>query len=164
MLKRKIKIGLIFNIFLLAIFLSVMYAMYSFVNNERSQAGKVVSKETYSGIITGYKATINHYKYESGYSKRVVQLTPLDHYSMLKITGIDYNYANSNGVWEWDQVGRKRLYGGHNSVLRTTSGWEWQPCIADAERINPFTTEQINCMINLLNEAMETVYTKGSQI
>lgn len=109
----------------------------------------------YRGEVGEYSVEIDESNYGRGL-KRIVHLYPKGAPSWVSITGHDYNDDK-----EWDRVfrsGYPEQSNGANAVLHTRSGWKWEPCPADKDRVKPFTEEEIDFAIGELDKAMAEVY------
>ena len=94
---------------------------------------------------------------------KIVHLRPVDAPSYEGITGHDYE---NHG--KWDRVfycGENGIAGqgpatGCNAVVRTNSGWRFEPCDGDKGKVKPFTQEAIHYATTQLDNAMLKVYNR----
>lgn len=125
--------------------------------------GEITAWNIYKGEIPGYLVEIEESQYGNGPMEKIVHLRPLESLaecSWCSITGHDYD-SNYTGTRDWERLfrcGYPDQANGCNAVLFTKDGVEWEPCPADAGKVEPFTDEEINYGLTKLDEAMQTIY------
>lgn len=144
----------------------VIGVLYIHSTDERGK--HLVTWNVYSGTLTtpsasrGYNVEISESDRGFGFV-RILHLWPVGRPGFEGITGHDYD---NDG--QWDRVfycgslhpNKDGKSGGCNSVLRTRSGWRFEPCDADKGNIDPFSPAQISFAISELDIAMRELHNR----
>lgn len=152
----------------IALVVAVGAMIYPTVIDERGE--HLVTWNLYHGELqsgdVAYNVEID--EADRGYGfRRLVHMRPVGKPSYVGITGHDYD---NDG--RFDRVfycGNHELVGqdpkgefGCNSVIRTASGWKFEPCPADDGVVQPFSDRAINFALAELHEAMYRLHNKDN--
>lgn len=155
--------NLALGLVVVALVVAVGVLIYTAVKDERGE--HLVTGNLYCGKFQSdsiaYNVEIDEDDYGYGF-RRLVHLKPVGKPSYVGITGHDYD---DDG--QFDRVfycGNHELVGqgskgefGCNSVIRTASGWKFEPCPADDGVVQPFSDRAISFALDELYAAMHHV-------
>ncbi|WKZ26781.1 MAG: hypothetical protein QY304_01620 [Candidatus Paceibacterota bacterium] len=153
----------------IALVVAVGAMIYTAVIDERGE--HLVTWNLYHGELQSeniaYNVEIDEADHGYGF-RRLVHLRLVDSPSYVGITGHDYD---NDGKWDrvfycgnHELVGRHPEYSefGCNSVIRTASGWKFEPCPADEGVVQPFSDRAISFAIAELDLAMSRLHNEDN--
>jgi hypothetical protein len=127
----------------------------------REKNSPLLEWNLYNGVYAAYNVNIDESQYKGEFKFRMIHLVPQGGLFSDKnlpnpqaITGHDLD-----GDGQFDRVFICSAGGGFNSVLFTGNGDRvWEPCLADKNKVQPFTEQQVISAQAMLYAAMSEVY------
>ena len=159
-------ISVAFSLMAFAISMCVLFNSINIEAKIDQQNNRLIAWNTYQGQYGDYHVLIEEKKRADGKTERHVSLERNSDKNSDPRLPVAITASNYDDLGRWDHLSiRQNLADGFNTVHFKNDGSRiWDPCIADKDRVKPFTDEQVKYAKILVGQAVFFTYSDKHKV